>query len=108
MSSDKSNSTNKFYVVELQGLEPWTSSMPWKHSSQLSYSPVPIYSSKNSPLLTEASFLSCYAPTRGAMFVSQHVCFNAQWHPIGVPAYALLCRIHNNHASIYANTSIIA
>ena len=27
-------------MVELQGLEPWTSSMPWKHSSQLSYSPV--------------------------------------------------------------------
>ena len=26
-------------LVELQGLEPWTSSMPWKHSSQLSYSP---------------------------------------------------------------------
>ena len=28
-----------FCVVELQGLEPWTSSMPWKRSSQLSYSP---------------------------------------------------------------------
>ncbi len=28
-------------VVELQGLEPWTSSMPWKRSSQLSYSPTP-------------------------------------------------------------------
>jgi hypothetical protein len=28
-----------FYLVELQGLEPWTSSMPWKRSSQLSYSP---------------------------------------------------------------------
>lgn len=27
-------------LVELQGLEPWTSSMPWKRSSQLSYSPV--------------------------------------------------------------------
>ena len=27
-------------MVELQGLEPWTSSMPWKRSSQLSYSPV--------------------------------------------------------------------
>ena len=26
-------------MVELQGLEPWTSSMPWKRSSQLSYSP---------------------------------------------------------------------
>jgi hypothetical protein len=29
-----------FYLVELQGLEPWTSSMPWKRSSQLSYSPM--------------------------------------------------------------------
>lgn len=28
-----------FSLVELQGLEPWTSSMPWKRSSQLSYSP---------------------------------------------------------------------
>ena len=27
-------------LVELQGLEPWTSSMPWKRSSQLSYSPL--------------------------------------------------------------------
>lgn len=28
-----------FNLVELQGLEPWTSSMPWMRSSQLSYSP---------------------------------------------------------------------
>jgi hypothetical protein len=27
-------------LVELQGLKPWTSSMPWKRSSQLSYSPL--------------------------------------------------------------------
>ena len=31
----------KAKMVELQGLEPWTSSMPWKRSSQLSYSPNP-------------------------------------------------------------------
>jgi hypothetical protein len=29
-----------FTLVELQGLKPWTSSMPWKRSSQLSYSPL--------------------------------------------------------------------
>ncbi len=27
-------------MVELQGLKPWTSSMPWKRSNQLSYSPL--------------------------------------------------------------------
>ena len=27
------------YLVELEGLKPSTSSMPWKHSNQLSYSP---------------------------------------------------------------------
>ncbi len=26
-------------LVELEGLKPSTSSMPWKHSNQLSYSP---------------------------------------------------------------------
>ena len=31
--------SSKANLVELQGLEPWTSSMPWKRSSQLSYSP---------------------------------------------------------------------
>ena len=31
---------SKRVLVELQGLEPWTSSMPWKRSSQLSYSPL--------------------------------------------------------------------
>ena len=31
---------SKAAMVELQGLEPWTSSMPWKRSSQLSYSPI--------------------------------------------------------------------
>ena len=31
--------SSKPVMVELQGLEPWTSSMPWKRSSQLSYSP---------------------------------------------------------------------
>ncbi len=34
------NKKPDFNLVELQGLEPWTSSMPWKRSSQLSYSPV--------------------------------------------------------------------
>ena len=29
-----------FEMVELQGLKPWTSSMPWKRSNQLSYSPI--------------------------------------------------------------------
>ena len=33
---------SKTVMVELQGLEPWTSSMPWKRSSQLSYSPTRI------------------------------------------------------------------
>lgn len=29
-----------FFMVELQGFEPWTSPMPWARSSQLSYSPL--------------------------------------------------------------------
>lgn len=29
-------------MVELEGLKPSTSSMPWKHSNQLSYSPIPM------------------------------------------------------------------
>ena len=36
---EKTSFAGPFYLVELQGLEPWTSSMPWKRSSQLSYSP---------------------------------------------------------------------
>ena len=35
----KATQGDPFILVELQGLEPWTSSMPWKRSSQLSYSP---------------------------------------------------------------------
>ena len=31
--------TATIFLVELMGLEPTTSSMPWKRSSQLSYNP---------------------------------------------------------------------
>ena len=33
-------------VVELQGLKPWTSAMPWQRSNQLSYSPIALHYSK--------------------------------------------------------------
>ena len=37
-------------MVELQGLKPWTSAMPWQRSNQLSYSPIglPSYSNRYS------------------------------------------------------------
>lgn len=82
-------------MVEIEGLEPSTSSMPLKRSSQLSYiplssggvypsgltrnefepKPLPLKAdtyasvqldySKSSPYFPEASFLRCYAPTQG-------------------------------------------
>jgi hypothetical protein len=39
-----------YFLVELQGFEPWTSCMPCKRSSQLSYSPV-IYKRKHYQIL---------------------------------------------------------
>ena len=36
MDSDENDEN----MVELEGLKPSTSSMPWKHSNQLSYSPI--------------------------------------------------------------------
>ena len=82
-------------LVELQGLEPWTSSMPWKHSSQLSYSPlIPDDCNKDSPLFLGASLLGCYAPTRGAMFVLKLFVLTLNGTPL---AYQLMF----NYALIY-------
>ena len=95
------------YLVELQGLEPWTSSMPWKHSSQLSYSPVPIYSSKKSPHLTETTFLSCYAPTRGAMFVLTFFVLTLNGTPLAYQLMLYYPPFTHNVQAFHAHASIV-
>jgi hypothetical protein len=61
-----------FYLVELQGLKPWTSSMPWKRSSQLSYSPV----RPRKYTLSSVGFLVVVAVTN--TITSEHVAVD--WH----------------------------
>ena len=56
-------------MVEIEGLKPSTSSMPWKHSNQLSYIPKLDHCNKNSPLFPEASLCELLRAHPGHDFV---------------------------------------
>ncbi len=70
------------YLVELEGLKPSTSSMPWKHSNQLSYSPkyVTCYH-KNCPWLKEQCILCELLRAHPGLFVLEVFIFGLRKGP---------------------------
>ncbi len=86
-------------MVELEGLKPSTSSMPWKHSNQLSYSPISIGVYQKLIPVARDEPSCCYAPTRGTF--CERVCFTLRkGYPFCAPAIPPVC------PSLYSNTSI--